>query len=586
MSKEKFVLFNVNNNEGKDESILQLDSTIPQVQLNPSIMRDHNVDIDRMASEILEKAEQEGRKPILNIQVRSSEMPPLIDEDKLSVLNALGIKVVFSFEHYDSKNSGGRWSSILKDADHVFFAKDKDREGAVSQKHVSRLKAFHVSSFTTLIESEILSRKPNIFMSEGLEDAQRIREVVEAAKEFPGTKVIMAVDTTSQQSVNNAIAARFGIDNADQLIGIKLEVDDILRDKVHGPKKLEAYISQLTKQFQDNGKEINPVEIYCDFSNPKTLQDLYKQAKYTILPQGSKEQNFSSGCIPLQGASTKESIVSELSARERANTLNKFSISKMKEVLVEIKEKIINILRSIIAGPKEASKIAEPVRSAPKIAQPVHSQSNSIKQPDYLYEDRDIEALLKLSLNQDKILIQPVLSLAPSYREILSGTMLETIMSIEGGGKDAAVMPLETGGKHWVCLAVTKDEDGKMVFTYNDPIGTPISARQDLVKMIGEMAPHAKIVDLHTKQQQNNVDCGPFVVDNLVKMATGQPILDTQQSQNAGARLRAEHSLAISANQSSEHAASIKQSIVRGGTVVSPSTSRITSSNSSVGRGR
>jgi Ulp1 family protease len=148
-------------------------------------------------------------------------------------------------------------------------------------------------------------------------------------------------------------------------------------------------------------------------------------------------------------------------------------------------------------------------------------------------------------------------------------------------------MPLETGGKHWVSLAITKDKDGKMVFTYNDPIGTSIDASPDLVQMINEMAPMAQIVDLRTKQQRNNVDCGPFVVDNLVKMATGQPILDTQQSQNAGARLRAEHSLAISANQAAEHAASIKQSIVRGGTVVSQSFSRVPSSNSSVsGRGR
>lgn len=557
MSKEKFVLFNVNNDEGQDESILQLDSTIPKVQISPSIKRDHSVDIDRMAGEILDKAEREKREPILNIQVRSSEMPPLIDEDKLSALKALRIKVVFSFEHYDSRNSGSKWRSILKDADHVFFANDRDRADAVSQGHVVGLKASYVLPSANLIESEILSRKPNIFMSEGLENNKTISEVVEAAKVSPGTKIIMAVDTASQKSVTNAIAARFGISDSDQLLGITLEVEDILRDKVHGPKKLEAYVSQLTKQFRDEGKEVNPVEIYCDFSNPQTLQNLHKQAKYTILSKDPQARNLSNGCIPLaqQGGGTKEEIISELSAREQEAVLNQTSISEMQEVRGQAQAKTAQALH--------------------KLDQSVRSQSDSIKQPDYLYQDTDIEILLKLYLDPEKVSIQPVLSLRPSYREVLSGTMLGAIMSIESGEKEAAVIPLETGGAHWVCLTVTKDKDGQMVFTYNDPNGTPIGVRGDLVEMIGAMAPQAKIVDLQTKQQQNDTDCGPFVVDNLVKMATGKPILDTQKSQNAGEELRAQHALAISAKQATEQATSIKQSITHSSTVVPRSVSSI-----------
>ena len=576
MSKEKLVLFSMNNNEGQDESILQLDSTIPQVQLNPSI----NQDLGHMASEILEKAEQEGRKPILNIQVRSNEMLPFIKEDEIDTLKASGIKVVFSFEHYDSRSNENKWRSIINNADHVFYANDQDRGDAVSQRHVVRLKSSYVFPSNTLTKSEILDREPNIFMSEGLENNEKLREVVEAAKDVPGTKVIMAVDTASQESVTNAIAARFGINDPNHLEGIKLEVEDILRDKVHGPKKLEAYVSQLTEQFEVDGKEINPVDIYCDFSKPQTLQNLHKQAKYTVLSQDPQARNFSNGCIPLgEQGSTKEEIISELSAREHDDNalMNELSISDIqKKIRDKAEANTVQALQSVVAGPK----------TAPELAQPILSNSNPIKQRNYLYEDRDIEALLKLSLNQDKILIQPVLSLEKSYRGALRSAMRETIESIGYDEKEVAVMPLETGGKHWVCLAITKDKDGKMVFTYSDPTGTSIDTRPDLVKMIKEMAPEAKIVDLHTKQQQNNVDCGPFVVDNLVKMATGQPILDTQQSQNAGARLRAEHSLAISANQAAEHAASIKGSIVRGGTVVSPSVSRIPPSNSSVGRGR
>ncbi|HJD63997.1 MAG TPA: C48 family peptidase [Rickettsia endosymbiont of Sericostoma sp.] len=151
----------------------------------------------------------------------------------------------------------------------------------------------------------------------------------------------------------------------------------------------------------------------------------------------------------------------------------------------------------------------------------------------------DISNLLKASLNEN-VSIQPAVSLASEQynNEMLRHVMLEAIASVNSG-KDYAVMPINTGHEHWVSLAITKDRDNKIVFTYNDPMGTEIEQRSKLVEMIKEVCPdNAKIVDLKTKQQQNDKDCGPFIVDNLIKMAKGEKILTTEQSQDMGAKLR------------------------------------------------
>lgn len=545
--QQEFALFNLNNNAGQSDAILELDSTIPQVQLQPKFNQDSRLNIDNLASEILEQAEKQKKEPILNIQVRSNAVLPIIDEEEVAKLKEVGIKVVFSFERYDSSGRS-RWQPILNNADHVFFANDQDRASA-SENHISPSKASYVQPSPNLEESEILSRKPNILMSDGLEDIKQINKVVDAAKSLPNTRVILALNNPSQKSATNAIAAKFGINDQDQLVGIGFEVEEILQDKVNGPKKLEAYVSQLTEQFQKADENINPVDIYFDFSNPGKIHDIQKQAKYTM---DTGTHNFTSSCIALgqQGGNTKEELINEVQAREASNGPNEVAIAHKQEVLGQAQAKTTQVLQNIVSEPQ----------GTPKLNTPEQSRSNSISQPDYLYTDQDISTLLHLSLNEDKVAIQPVLSLDPGYTEVLRESMLGALTSVSEG-KDAAVIPLETGGAHWVGLAITKDTEGKIVFTYNDPKGTPIGVREDLVKMIKEIAPEAQIADLKTPQQINDKDCGAFVTDNLVKMVTGQPILTTEAAKDAGGRLRIEHSAAIAKKEATEKATHMRGSI-------------------------
>ncbi len=74
--------------------------------------------------------------------------------------------------------------------------------------------------------------------------------------------------------------------------------------------------------------------------------------------------------------------------------------------------------------------------------------------------------------------------------------------------------------------------------------------------MIKEICPdNAKIVDLQTKQQQNDKDCGPFIVDNLTKMAKGKDILTTEKSKkNMGSKLRNGHAETMNIVESIYHA--------------------------------
>ncbi|HJD63998.1 MAG TPA: hypothetical protein LFW13_03195 [Rickettsia endosymbiont of Sericostoma sp.] len=238
----------------------------------------------------------------------------------------------------------------------MFFANANDQIRAVAEKHVAKEKTSHIQSMpvSNLIESEILNRPPNILLSGGLPNKERLIEVVKAAKDLGNTRVIVASNPSSIDDVANIIANKFDIINKDQQLGIKLEVEEILQDKVGGAKKLENYISQLSQQFQkDIGRtEINPIDIYFDLSDPQKLQNLAKQAKYTVTQQGYTIENFNNGCIPLaQGQGKSSYIVGEIKQREAIPSINSGTIFDMQENLNDYKPE--SVLKRVINAFKQ-----------------------------------------------------------------------------------------------------------------------------------------------------------------------------------------------------------------------------------------
>ncbi|WP_250311736.1 Ulp1 family isopeptidase [Rickettsia endosymbiont of Oedothorax gibbosus] len=592
------VLFNIGGSHESQEiqhstNMSKISSAISTIELKPH-MQDGKLDKENIVSEIFDKAENLGKTPILNIQFNSNMEKPLFDEDDLTNLKNLGVKVCLTFSNYNSQaqNLQSSWQPLLTGVNHVFFANDNDQIRAVAEKHVAKEKTSHIQSMpvSNLIESEILNRPPNILLSGGLPNKERLTEVVKAAKDLGNTRVIIASNPSSIDDVANIIANKFDIINEDQQLGIKLEVEEILKDKVGGAKKLENYISQLSQQFQkDIGRtEINPIDIYFDLSEPQKLQNLAKQAKYTVpLQQGYTIENFTNGCIPLgQGQGRSSDITAEVKQREAVPGINSVTVHDMQENLNEYKPE--NVLKRVINAFKQMANEGRKAIPIPTKQNKVESsQENNLTKENYWYNDLDISNLLKASLNEN-VSIQPAVSLAfDQYNnEILRHVMLEAIASVNNSGKDSAVMPINTGHEHWVSLAITKDKDDKTVFTYNDPMGTEIEQRSKLVEVIKEICPdNAKIVDLKTKQQENDKDCGPFIVDNLIKMAKGKKILTTEQSQDMGAKLREGQAETINIEKIKQKARSMREIIGSTSTTLSttscrPSTSLAIKSNS------
>ncbi len=547
--KNNIVLFNIGGSYESQETqhstnMSKFSSAIPTIELKPH-MQDGKLDKDHIVSEILDQADRVKKTPILNIQFNSNMEKPLFDEKDLTELKNLGIKICLTFGNYNAQdqNLQTNWQPLINNVNHVFFANANDQIRAVAEKHVVKEKTSHIQSMpvSNLIESEILKRPPNILLSGELPNKERLNEVVNAAKELGNTRVIIASNHSSIDDVTNIIASKFGISNQDQQLGIQLEVAEILQDTVGGAKKLENYISQLSQQFQkDIGKtEINPVDIYFDLSDPQKLQNITKQAKYTVPQQGYIIESFANGCIPLiQGQGKSSEIAAEVKQRENVPGINTLTIQDMQENLNDYKPE--NILKRVINAFKQMANEGSKAIST-KQDKTVHSspEGSKLTEANYLYNEDDIGNLLKASIDQAKVSIITHASLGE--KELLRDALKHAVYSdLIADGKEAVIIPLNTGHEHWLSLAITKDKDG-VVFTYNDPMGTKIEQRSELVEMIKEICPdNARIVDLQIEQQQNAKDCGPFIVDNLTKMAKGEKILTTEQFKDMGPILRKE----------------------------------------------
>ena len=116
-------------------------------------------------------------------------------------------------------------------------------------------------------------------------------------------------------------------------------------------------------------------------------------------------------------------------------------------------------------------------------------------------------------------------------------------------------MPIHVrGGNHWVGAVIRKQSDGKIQVIYNDPKGNSIQDEENIITFIGIIQKHEKdanIIDLQLKQQDNDDDCGPFTVDNLVRLAMAHGLDNASRDQlierevlprnNTGAMIRGEH---------------------------------------------
>ncbi len=520
--------------------------------------------------EIIKKIQQITKKldvsPILNIGVENNNnIPPFLEED-LKNLKAEKIKVCFSFNHYGSEEDEKKlqWKSLLAYADHVFFANESDQQKAIDKGHVSQDKATYIQPTSHLVEAEILKRPPNILIT-GAPKRELLDQAAEAAKELgASTRIIVADTSLDAENITNLIMAKFALTEQDQRVGINLEVQELLKDTIKGPQKVEKYIKQLTEQFNidEKSSQINPIDISLD-SAPEDLQNIYKKARYTI--PHAVDTNYNNGCIPLGHWNQADDIVAEINQRKNTPIIDTIHISEMHEELKKSEQQQLKtILQEMVVASRNMEANVSPPSTYPE---------NDLRPESYLYRDEDILTLLKASVDVKTVSIYDYhgsgfllssTTIPAEYVEsniqALKKSVTKVIDDLEKGNKQAAIFPINTDGTHWVGLVVNKDkETGNIIFTYVNSLGTSIDKAPELKKLLGEKIQqlegsgiHAEFKDLQLKQQHNTTDCGPWVVDNLEKIAKKEEILPFPDENIAGQRgigLRRHHALLLAGIQ-------------------------------------
>ncbi|HJK86920.1 MAG TPA: tetratricopeptide repeat protein [Candidatus Megaira endosymbiont of Nemacystus decipiens] len=167
------------------------------------------------------------------------------------------------------------------------------------------------------------------------------------------------------------------------------------------------------------------------------------------------------------------------------------------------------------------------------------------------YEDERIEELLERQMPEDKATVLAITQF--ENKELLEDNLNSALECIKKEGLPV-LMPIHVHGNHWVGAVIRKQADGKLQVIYNDPKGHSIQDEENIITFIGIIQKHEKeanIIDLQLKQQYNDDDCGPFTVDNLVRLAMAHDIDNVSRGQlierdvlprnNTGAMIRLEH---------------------------------------------
>ncbi|XVN40781.1 MAG: hypothetical protein RCO49_08505 [Rickettsia endosymbiont of Argas persicus] len=117
-------------------------------------------------------------------------------------------------------------------------------------------------------------KNPNTLISTTIPNKKELDKIIKTTKNQNG-RVIIRTWPLSLDEATNLVTAKFGITSEDQIYGIKLEINEILKDQINAANNLEKYVSQISRQFQkDLGKpEINPIDF--NFDREQIMKNTY-----------------------------------------------------------------------------------------------------------------------------------------------------------------------------------------------------------------------------------------------------------------------------------------------------------------------
>ncbi|WCR56162.1 Ulp1 family isopeptidase [Rickettsia asembonensis] len=568
------ILERINNQEAQNK--------LPIIPLQVN-KESHISDKERIFSEILEKSCKEGKTPIFNIQLNNNNVKPIFRVQDLINSQNLNIKTTITFDQYNLLTQNPEleayWKQIMEKVDHVFFTNEADQNLAIADGIVPKDKTTTITDISLVISvfnNLVYDCEIDQLLSGTIPDKAKLDKLIKTAKN-QGGRVIIETWPISTDEATNLITAKFGITSEDQIYGLKLEINEILKDPNNAAENFKKYVSQISRQFQkDLGKaEVNPINF--NFNTKKVMKDraediqkeqttpyeplqenqpqqqvffrrvfnyfkdIVTSFKETIF--GKKEEPKTQESItPTTEAMTQEQqvvAVPSITQPEQQSSVSNTKpweelgiTQKMYEASLQAEKQLI---KSLIE-PKIPEKKSSPVINAEDTEdQAGIYNTENIKQPEYLYTEDDIKNILEANIDKNKFSIFHHASLEEP--EILKDTLHATGEGLLLDNK-SAIIPLNTGHKHWLLLAASKDDKGNINFIYNDSYGEPLETRPKVTEYINEVYPGAKIIDLNTKQQENAYDCGVFVCDSAIKFSKGQKILTTEESKGQGINLR------------------------------------------------
>lgn len=150
------------------------------------------------------------------------------------------------------------------------------------------------------------------------------------------------------------------------------------------------------------------------------------------------------------------------------------------------------------------------------------------------YTDDYILSILERLLPEDNFVVIPPAAAMLGHAELLDAALRNAIVEAING--NVVVMPIHIHSNHWVGTVFRHQANGVIQVIYIDPQGDPmVGYKQGEIKkkirgiIAGMYAlPDANysFVNLWSRQQGNGYDCGPFTVDNLVRIARNAARLD------------------------------------------------------------
>lgn len=163
----------------------------------------------------------------------------------------------------------------MEKVDHVFFTNEADQNLAIADGIVPKDKTTtitDISLVTSVFNNLVYVREIDQLLSGTIPDKAKLDKLIKTAKN-QGGRVIIETWPISTDEATNLITAKFGITSEDQIYGLKLEINEILKDPNNAAENFKKYVSQISRQFQkDLGKaEVNPIDF--NFNTKKVMKD-------------------------------------------------------------------------------------------------------------------------------------------------------------------------------------------------------------------------------------------------------------------------------------------------------------------------